>query len=287
MPKKSGAELRTYLRRINAKKMSLRFKVLKQSIEPRGTAKKTAQPKNILKFGKLFLSSFPERNLGNGYWMLVSKTPHESSVGVMIDGPQGFRAMCRIGFSKNSVIVEAIQSEPGHQKRVEELNQQLGAHWPNVLLNSIESHARELGFDFAAIRGPETMHYYKRPLTGTVPATEQSKIRDQVLERMQFLKKRLSQTGATGRNRSITLSETEMTAIENHHNLKERMTELGHLIGNRLVSNPPEWFWTSFSTELGLQLRGDFMRRQIKNFYSRVAHANGYRKKGTVFVKSL
>ena len=134
---------------------------------------KTASKFAILLYGKTFVETFPAHP--------IPKSPYDVAVGIAsfesglcigiyprVSKLQSIQltnpiAQIKLGFSRDAVVIEAIQGKKGMAKLIMQVNKDVGEPWPNYLLKEVETHARACGFKRIRIRRPEKMHYYKLP----------------------------------------------------------------------------------------------------------------------------
>ncbi len=280
MPQKTGIKIRQYLRDIGAKDLRFRFREMKPFIASRMNSHSTADPQRIKAHGKLFLASFPRKRISTDFVVKVDRADFESSIGIAIKGLRR-KMEVKLGFTPNTVIVEAIQGDAAAQEVVEKLNRELKKPWPNFLLEEVEKHAAGLGFRFVAIRDPKSLHYYDVPLMDTIPNEDSRKIHEKVNERIKMLMRRVQKGGSVG------LTREEWNWIQRKSNIKKQIEQGGFLKNGTFVARPPELFWDLLSIELVRLGSIRFMQQQIKNFYYRVATGNGYERKGQLFVKKM
>lgn len=220
-----------------------------------GNPRNSASKQNVRRFGRLFLAT------------------EESAVGVSVirkirmnTAPDRHRFNLKLGFSKGAVFVEAIEgANIGSREEVEQLNQSLGMPWPNFLLSEVENHARGLGFKHVKIHSPETSTYHTNPLlfTDLPDLSKESKLK--ISKRINSLKTSIEK-GFKPSFRPDEIRALELFSMDFHE-------PMSRLDGWRLCF------------EKMAKIRA--VQAKIKNFVSRVATQNGYKRQGDVFVKKL
>ena len=284
MPLKKALAARPYLRRIGTRRLKSRFEAIRKLIKEHPHARYPARPRNINRFGKLFLASFPVQEVHKGVLLQTMSSMFESPVAVGLLIPGKLQLVARLGFTSNGVVVEAIQGQAGSKRDVDNLSDRLGKPWANFLLEQIENHARGVGFSHAYMRTPETMWYYQRPMAGTLTETVRHRIDRVVKDRLALLKRRVE------RNGQVQLSEEERTHLDSDpsiDSLGSVLQQEGLLKNRKLVGDISQGLWDALGFSLRQLHERLEMRRGIKNFYSRMAQGNGYKKKGAFFIKRL
>lgn len=156
--------------------------------------RRTASRLSILFRGKPFIETFLAHTIErSNYDVAVGIGNFESGICIGIYPrlfkPQAFQlttpiAQLKIGFARNTVVIESMQGKKGKAKEIMEINKEAGEPWPNFLLGEIETHARACGFKTIRIRKPETLYYYKHPAT---PGFNQPEKVEQLRQRMRNL----------------------------------------------------------------------------------------------------
>jgi hypothetical protein len=143
---------------------------LKELFDTRELAfRPTAKAEAVERYGVDFVNRFPEKPIGKGKEIRtrMTATMYDAHVGVSVSiGPRHYGER-KLGFTEDSVIIEAIQGEKN--RHMAPLNQRLGMPWANYLLHQIEENARVVGKKFVHIRRPETLLYYQRPAFPRIP----------------------------------------------------------------------------------------------------------------------
>jgi hypothetical protein len=139
---------------------------------------KSASVQRLRNFGRTFTDGFSPILLRNGNAVVrvnIDHAKYESPLGLTfsIARPTGKRvrkkkaviqtAQLKLGFEKDSVVVEAINGLVEDPTTMRRLNEMLGEPWPNCGLRIIEERARKLGFRSVVIRDPRTNYWYETP----------------------------------------------------------------------------------------------------------------------------
>lgn len=92
-------------------------------------------------------------------------------------------ASMSLGFSKDSVIVEAMQTKKGTNNLLNEFRRASKRQALDFVLKEVEQRAKELGFLEVKIRRPETLAFFDRPVVGKRNATpfERAEIRKNIM----------------------------------------------------------------------------------------------------------
>jgi hypothetical protein len=161
----------------------------------------TASSKNISRYQRNFLSSFPvielkgkkrakfvvsrQTNVGRltSHYLYespvsivlhrksISKTNHDSMLLGRID----------LGFEKEAVIVESIKGVKGSASELDRFKSMHKKHGLEFLVQVVEEQAKKTGFKEVKIRDPETLHAFNDlPLEHTLG--EVNKIRQRMIE---------------------------------------------------------------------------------------------------------
>jgi len=85
----------------------------------------------------------------------------------------------KIGFGPGTLMVEAIQGMAA-ENDVKKTNELLEEPWANCLLTIAESHAKKNGIKRVFIRGPQTLYYYREPVTSVNRETNPEEHRKKV-----------------------------------------------------------------------------------------------------------
>ncbi|MAG17853.1 MAG: hypothetical protein CL944_00055 [Candidatus Diapherotrites archaeon] len=129
--------------------------------------------KDLLRFGRKFLLSFPEQIVRGKkrtrYVIGLSKGVNESNfvVGLRLESQTGERernlGSVSLGFDKDSVIM-IPNGHFGEQPMLDRFKHITEKPWANYLVELIEEHARKNGFQQVKIPVPESLYYYKNPV---------------------------------------------------------------------------------------------------------------------------
>lgn len=134
-----------------------------------------ASPRSILKYGRNFLREFESKKLADGkIKAILSAGSHESPVYISFVNYEKNHpvqaALAKMGFTKNSVVIESIQGAGG-KPQTTRLNELLNEPWPNAMIRTVEEHARKHGFKKIILREPNNMYWYHNPFTGHEPSS--------------------------------------------------------------------------------------------------------------------
>ena len=130
---------------------------------------------NARKFGLGFLKSFPSIGLKSKkrakFFVFRDLSKGEASNEIRLieqkiasENERHFGsaiARIKIGFTKNSVIIEEMQGTKSTQPEVERFMEMHGKPAINYTIGLIEEHAKKHGFKAIKIRVPESLHYYQ------------------------------------------------------------------------------------------------------------------------------
>lgn len=158
----------------------------KEAVQSTTTSFPTAQ-KNIVKYGKHFLLTFPKKILGGKkrieYSIGLEPTSFESPVAISISmryvrkqeetlhrGNPGWLARIKLGFEKDALILEAFKGRKNSPAHIAKLKNFLGEHWANYLVKLAEEHAKKSGLKQVKIRRPEALYYYEHLAVHTTKA---------------------------------------------------------------------------------------------------------------------
>ena len=287
--RKTASEQRDFLRRIGAKDLRQQFEKRKQAYSTMWNGMiqegferarfSTAYVRNIEKYGKLFIASFPQKKVGSdGSLVLdISVGTQESPVALSISNSNEIQVNAKLGFSNGSVIVEALQGPNSNKgEAIKKINQRLGTQWPNFLLAELEQHARGLGFRTVSIRNQESGWWHHNVDVSGI----QGEARAKISARIEFLRKRVEQ------GKQPSLSKEELEALKGFkRTIQNGKIVLDPGLRNQGESGQSQYKRTWENYEIRLLKHAEQMR--IRNFYAWVAKNNGYQKKGNFFVKAL
>lgn len=152
------------------------------------TKMKTAKAPGLLVFGNRFFKAFENTQVG-GFSIRFMQHGFESPITVALVHPNAMSPSAQIGlgFTRESVVIEAIQGESVslynrvvvtkmlrgkhggkrefdvfRNKFLEEFREKTGVPWANFLLREIEKAAKKGGYKKIRIRRPETLYWYKK-----------------------------------------------------------------------------------------------------------------------------
>lgn len=161
---------------------------------------KTASQHNAALFGKEFIETFPKTELRGKkrkkFVVSICKAFFESSysVGLRAKATGSGKeisefafANAKLGFQKNTLIVEALNATKGKQPELERFREMHGKPWANYLLEKAEEHARKCGFKKVKIRTPESLYYYHYANLGKGKKQDKEKQKREIQERMEAL----------------------------------------------------------------------------------------------------
>ncbi|MBI2530308.1 MAG: hypothetical protein HYW05_04160 [Candidatus Diapherotrites archaeon] len=109
--------------------------------------------KKIMKFGKPYINSFPEREIKN-LKMGIVRGGAESPVGIGISYPSGrFIAKLLMGFGKETFTIYAVKGEQNAEEMRAAVGT-LGKPWGELLMEEALKHAKALGLKRAELLDP-------------------------------------------------------------------------------------------------------------------------------------
>lgn len=122
----------------------------------------TASGENIEKFGKRFFNVIMNERIPRTFKYEIDRTTSwcESPNAIQIRGPTGMIAHAKLGFTKDSIIIEALQGEKGKKEELIEFTKKTGKQAFNYLLERIEHTARCAEKKYVKIRVPESLYWY-------------------------------------------------------------------------------------------------------------------------------
>ena len=133
----------------------------------------TSGKKAILKHGKTFMETFPEEQTkgekGSILRITAGVAEGHHPVEIRIEHVWKYRrgenvASLKLGFTRDSVIVNTIQGTAGAKEKMNEFERETNRRWADALFQRIEEHASACGFSFVKILRPEFIYYFH--LTG-------------------------------------------------------------------------------------------------------------------------
>lgn len=250
-------------------------------------------PSRIKAFGKRFLEEFEAKSLfgrKRKIFLGITQGLFESSVALSLSlAGKGVVFSLKLGFGKETVFVEAIQG-PSQQvadrelvwvdtnSAAKELNQELGMPWPNFLLKAVEAHARKTGYKRVIIHDPSTSHFFHDLARLQLLSLKEN---GEIKRRLQYLKNCVEPKNGNAKKPQLTQEEKANMVLR---------TDLDLLLEERdrgINFSRVEILWEQIERELKEIARMRKTRAHIRNFYGRIASANGYRKHKGFFVKEL
>lgn len=109
--------------------------------------------KKIMKFGKPYINSFPEREFA-GFKIGIVRGGSESPFGMGIYYPSGmFAAKLIFGFGKKTFKIYALSGKQS-KADMKKISEKLGKFWAELLMEKALGHAQELKFKNAELLNP-------------------------------------------------------------------------------------------------------------------------------------
>ncbi|MFA4855068.1 MAG: hypothetical protein WC634_00590 [archaeon] len=147
----------------------------------------TAGEEKVRQYGSDFLASFRKVDFwgpktGGCFTVLAGTSKNESHHSIKLVKDGACLAEAKLGFGQGVVVIESLQGTQGLHKKLNEFRHNFRSPWANFLIQKVEEHARKCGFEWVAIRRPETLFYYDKPVR-----TASEKEKEEIRARMRLL----------------------------------------------------------------------------------------------------
>lgn len=171
-----------------------------------GPQSSSAGDELIIRYGLAFLRRFPVLRLNNGLIRIhLFESEFESPIGIGVffrekrdQKPKDTcTGMIKLGFEKDTVIVEAMQGMPNSIRQIDKINRFLQQPWANFIISVIEKHAKKKGYKQVKIRKAETLHYFQKPYIKNKHSLSTIKYQVAVNRVQAQMKKRYHETALT------------------------------------------------------------------------------------------
>lgn len=170
-----------------------KYKKLRNEIKQKLKSKKNKQIRqkvlNIKKYGRVFLSTFPETSIPGmkrkkfSVIIPLSLSPLSNSPVVILQiisspkpklkkdtnppktEPNRNLAYTYLNFEKKVIIIDEVQALEDMQQWIDRFKSKTKTHWATYLAQQIEKHARNTGYAQLKLSVPEELESYRNPAT--------------------------------------------------------------------------------------------------------------------------